>query len=116
MAQPGTPVAHSLSVALAPDIAFEQVTAGMVGCPDYTPSYSGTGSLMLTRKYIPQWAIVLAIVGSLLFLLGLLFLLYRDTETVTVRVEPDGAGSKITITGLATDDMARRIESSIASM
>lgn len=113
MAQPGNAIAHSVTVALPPEVAFERMRSGLVACPDYEPTYSGPGSLVLTRKFIPTWAIVLAVVGAFLFLLGLLFLLIKETETLNVTVEPAEGGSKVTITGIATDDAMRRIQGSL---
>ena len=45
-------------------------------------------SLTYTRKVIPTWAVVLAIIGVLLFLLGLLFLLVKETQTVLISLSP----------------------------
>ncbi len=41
-------------------------------------------SLHITRRYVPVWAIIVAIVGAFFFLIGLVALLVRETEVLTV--------------------------------
>jgi hypothetical protein len=60
-------------------------------------------SLTYTRKVVPTWAMVLAIIGLLVFLLGLLFLLVKETQTVLISLSPDGGGgTDIVVTGVQT--------------
>jgi hypothetical protein len=49
-------------------------------------------SLHITRRYVPVWAIVVAIAGAVFFLIGLIALVVRENEVLTVTVyEQDGA-------------------------
>ena len=116
MAAPGTPFNATSSVAETPENVSQTLVAATAADPGYTISAAGTGSIILTRKYIPTWAIVVAIVGLFIALLGLLALLYRDTETLTVTITPTDGGSRIAISGLATLEMKARINAAINGM
>jgi hypothetical protein len=60
-------------------------------------------SLTYRRKILPTWALVLAIIGLVVFLLGLLFLLAKETQTVLISLTPDdGGGTEIVVTGVKT--------------
>jgi hypothetical protein len=56
-------------------------------------------SVTFTRRYTPTWAIVLAIIGLLVFLLGLLFLLVKSEDVLIFSFAAEGAHTKITVTG-----------------
>jgi hypothetical protein len=45
-----------------------------------------SNSLHITRRYVPTWAIVVAIVGAMFLLLGLVALVVRETEVLTITV------------------------------
>jgi Uncharacterised protein family UPF0547 len=84
--------------------------------PQYTVSMAGAGSLLLTRRYTPTWAIVVAVLGALFFLLGLLALLVKDTETLTITLLPADGGTRVTISGIGTHEMLTRIGSALSTM
>lgn len=98
-----------------PDSVMQDLVAAASGAQGYSLATGGSGSLVLTRKYTPTWAVVLAIIGLLIFLLGLLFLLVRNTETLTVSLRAAGSGTEIRISGLATPEMQSRINAVIAA-
>ncbi len=56
-------------------------------------------SVAWTRRYTPTWAIVLAIIGALIFLLGLLFLLVKDEDVLVASLQPYGDSTVVTFTG-----------------
>jgi hypothetical protein len=116
VAAPGTPFNATSSVAETPENVSQTLVAATAADPAYTVTSAGTGSIILTRRFIPTWAIVVAIVGLFIALLGLLALLYKDTETLTITITPDGSGSRIAISGVATREMAARITASINAM
>ena len=62
------------------------VSRNWVVTPNGTAPISGMQFLLTdnsrTESRIPGWAIVLAVLGALFFLLGLLFLLVKETVTV----------------------------------
>lgn len=105
----GTSLYQSLEVRESTDAVMQSYIAAASGVSGYTMNAAGT-SLIFTRKYLPTWAIVVAILGALLFLIGLLALVVRTTETLTITLSatPSG-GTKVSISGLATSEMASRI-------
>lgn len=82
LAEPHSGARHEPILVTIGDI---QVTATQVHTPRGSFPLSRTQFTFqdntYIRSYIPTWAIVLAILGALFFLLGLLFLLVRETET-----------------------------------
>jgi hypothetical protein len=52
-----------------------------------------------TRRYIPTWAIITAIVTAVIVLLGLLFLLVKDTDTLVASLQPWGDKTVVTFGG-----------------
>lgn len=90
--------------------SFVTAAAGTNG---YTLNTAGPNALILTRKFLPTWAIVVAIIGAFFFLLGLLFLLVRTTETLTVTLGEADGGTRVTISGLATPEMMARLNAVI---
>lgn len=95
---------------------FTSTLLGTAGVPGYTVTTAGTGSMVLTRKYIPTWAIVVAIIGLLLFLLGILALLFKETETLAITLVPEGDCTKVTISGVGSQEMLARISAVLRSM
>ena len=77
---------------------------------------AGPGSIVLTRKYIPTWAIIVAVIGVLIFLIGLLALLYRETEVTMVTVTPVQGGSRVTVSGVGSQEMLTRLTGTMSSM
>lgn len=67
--------------------------------------------MVVSRRYIPEWAIILAVLGALIFLLGLLFLLVKKEETLTVSVSPrEQGGSTVVIGGEASDFLIGKVQ------
>ena len=101
----------SLNLTVQPDEPADVVHARLLATlSTATGSASGyqlsasPGLIVLIRRYRPTWAIVLAILGALFFLIGLLFLLVKNTETLTVSVTPRGdMGSTVTVAGQMDD-------------
>ncbi len=77
---------------------------------------AGGNTLILTRRYTPTWAIVLAIVGLLLFFVGLLLLLVKETETVTIALTETEVGTRVSISGVATQSMVARLNTVLLAM
>jgi hypothetical protein len=117
MASKGQSFNQSGSVALSPIEVSQSIIAACNGAQGYTVTTAGTGSIVMTRRYTPTWAIFLAVVGLLFFLLGLLFLLVKNYETVTITLSPDsGGGTNVFISGTASDEMQRRLTSVLSGM
>jgi hypothetical protein len=56
-------------------------------------------TLVVVRRYTPTWAVVLAIIGIFVFLLGLLFLLAKTEERVTIIGRDVEGGAVFQVTG-----------------
>jgi hypothetical protein len=95
----GQPYSNTIHFDVAPETAIERVMARPFG---YRAVRVAPNSVMLERRYIPTWAIVVGIVGLLFFLLGVLLFFVRKTETLTVTAERDNGGSRVTFYGTAT--------------
>jgi hypothetical protein len=116
MAAPGSTLTTTVAVAELPEPVSQALVAAAAGDPGYTVNAAGTGTIILTRRYTPTWAIVVAVVGILFALIGLLALLYKVTETLTITIVPVDGGSRVSISGLATPEMATRIRASLNTM
>jgi hypothetical protein len=92
-----------------PEATMQDLTAAVSGAQGYTANMGGKGSLVLTRRYTPTWAIVLAIIGLLVFLLGMLFLLVKKTETVSVSLRPVVGGTEVRVSGVASPELQARL-------
>jgi Uncharacterised protein family UPF0547 len=106
MASAGLNYNQSVSVANRPETVSQAIISGTTGVPGYTVTTAGVGSLVLTRRYVPTWAIVVAVIGFLLFFIGLLALLFKETETLTITLVPVNGGTRVTISGIGSQDMA----------
>lgn len=73
-------------------------------------------TLVYTRQYRPTWAIWAAVIGAFVFLLGLLFLLVKDTQTVTVSISPTSVGGKalVRVNGEMSSSITDKIETLLA--
>lgn len=67
-----------------PEAIIQAVTNTAAMCDGYKFQPTGPNSVVLTRKYWPVWVFIVAIIGAFLCLIGLLILLYKETETLTV--------------------------------
>lgn len=114
MASPGNTMSQQRVVSDSLDSVMSRFVSATAGASDYSMNSAGRNTLVLTRQYRPTWAIVLAILGLIFFLIGLLFLLVKNTETLTVTLASEAGGTRVNVTGRATHEMASRIESVLA--
>ncbi|MDR0593015.1 MAG: hypothetical protein LBG60_07125 [Bifidobacteriaceae bacterium] len=122
MPNPGQPVSMQVRVNRPPNEAVSRLMFSVSGA---TGGYfdgvevtsDGVSFINLQRKYVPTWAVVVGIIGALCALLGLLALLYRDTETCQIRVSPaDGGGSLIQVGGVLSPVFHAAIGNAIAAL
>jgi hypothetical protein len=99
-----------------PHAVSQAVIAATGGVPDYVVSAPGPGSIVLTRQYRPTWTIVVAVIGFLFFLIGLLALLVKNTEALTLTLSEADGGTTVTITGVATPEMLTRVNVALGGM
>jgi hypothetical protein len=116
MSGPGQPFNYSVLVPAPPNGAMQSLLSLPPG-GNYFDGYevrqvTGT-SVHITRRYVPVWAIVVAIAGSIFFLLGLLALLVRETEVVTATVYGQEEGSYLDFSGVAAPRVATAVNLAI---
>jgi hypothetical protein len=84
----------------------------VVGTDGYQLLGQTHGGLGLRRRRIPVWAIVLAVA---FFPFGLLLLLVKTEETVTVAVERAANGTQISIHGRASPGLQRALQAALGA-
>jgi Uncharacterised protein family UPF0547 len=109
-------VTHTSYVAEKPEAVSQALIASVASLPGYTVTTAGAGTILITRRYTPTWRIVLGIVTSLLFFAGLLLLLSKKTETITVLLAPVVGGTAVAVSGIGTRELASRIEATLSAM
>ena len=81
-----------------------------------TVTLNGDSSITVTRKYLPTWAVVVAVIGVLIFLIGLLALLFRTTETCTVTfMERDGV-TVVTVAGTLSNETYNSLNAALTNL
>jgi hypothetical protein len=86
---------------------FATITAGAERIKPYKVTSPTSDSLLLTWRRTPTWAWVLALIGLLVLLLGLLFLLVKTTDVITVRAENVEDDVKVSVVGTGSAEMVR---------
>jgi hypothetical protein len=116
MSGSGQPFSYSVLVPAPPSVAMQS----LLGLPQGGNYFDGyevrqvTGnSLHVTRRFVPVWAIIIAILGVWFFLLGLLALLVRETEVVTITVYGQDEGSYLDFSGVASPQVTRAVNLAI---
>jgi hypothetical protein len=94
-----TPNIHQVVVVPASREQVLQQLMSVAGADKYSPVGQSAEGLLLNRRRIPVWAIVLAIV---FFPIGLLFLLVKNDENVSISLTPVEGGTQVTVTGQAS--------------
>lgn len=92
------PIHQVVVVAASPDQVLHQVMS-ISGADKYTPVMHSAEGVVLQRKKIPVWAVVVA---ALVPLVGLLALFAREEETVGITIEPVPDGTQVTVKGEAS--------------
>src|SRR5205085_10584817 len=102
-----TPVIQQVVVVPAPQDQVMAQIMSVSGADSYAPAAQSYDTLTLQRRRIPVWAIVLAII---LFPIGLLFLLAKDTEVVQIVLGRVQGGTQVTISGRASAPLQRALQ------
>ena len=92
-----------------PEEILQQLTGQLVGVPGYMITPSGPTSLTLTRKFMPQWALITGIIAGLLTCVGFLVLLVREDETLSITAQPGDGGTRLDINGAISPAMRTRL-------
>jgi hypothetical protein len=109
MSAAGRGINTAIAVAESQEAVCEALLAGSTGIRGYTVTTAGISSLTLTRRYLPTWALMLAIYGVWLALLSLLALFIKRTETLSVTLLPMPGGTKVVLAGVASREMIDRL-------
>jgi hypothetical protein len=116
VAEPGTAFNQTFVSIGTVDEVMQTFLSGTSGTNGYAVATAGNNTLIITRRYIPTWAIVVGIIGILFFFIGALAFLIRNTETLTITLVGSPGGTKVTISGIASNEMAERLSAVITSL
>jgi len=83
----------------AHDLVLTETSRLLATSWNYKVTADAGSSITFTRRYTPTWAVVLAIIGFFFFLLGLLFLLVKEQDTLIFSFAPEGGHTKVTVNG-----------------
>ncbi len=86
------------------------VTAAAGTLHGYTTTAPAQSTVMLTWRHRPTWAIILGIFGLVFLLLGALFFLVKDTDTITLTAIDDPAGVKVSAVGSGSQEMVEFLQ------
>lgn len=105
MATPGVTVSLNSVIPLPRQETAQRLVASLSGqvggyFDGFEVTSDGHSMIHVTRRFVPTWAIVVAIIGAVCALLGLLALLYRDTETCAIQLRDVPEGTMVTATGV----------------
>jgi hypothetical protein len=106
----GAPYNQQVFLAEPPELVIQRLVGGTMGVPGYTSMAVPPYTVTFTRKFIPVWALVVAIVGFFPLLgLGLLALLYKKEEHFTIQLSPAEGGTWVTVSGVVSVQMGARL-------
>jgi hypothetical protein len=112
----GQPYNTQWAVQVGPEAVIQAVTNTATSCDGYTFQPTGPNSVVLTRKYWPVWVIIVAIIGAFLCLIGLLILLYKETETLTVTATDGPDGTKVDLAGSGSTELVGRLNALLSGL
>lgn len=92
---------------LSVEDAVDSVVGAVIGVHGYTVHQVGRANIVISRRFIPTWAIITGVILLLFFLLGLLLFLVRKSETATVHATHDPVSGMTTVraSGTATVEL-----------
>jgi len=115
MAESGNQVALTATVRADPVQVAQAIGQTVVSGGNYLEDTQvvpvGPTTFRITRKYLPQWAIITGIIGLFLCFIGIVAVFFRDTEVLTIDIQPDPAGSRIEVSGVAKGSIVTTIQS-----
>ena len=118
MAEAGNPVALSATVRAEPIQVAQAFGQTLMSGGNYLEDTQvvpvGPTTFRITRKYLPQWAIIAGIIGLFLCFIGIFAVFFRDTEVLTIDIQPDPEGSRISVSGVAKGSVVTTIQSVMA--
>ena len=116
MASAGSSFHHMIVVDSSVEDASVFLQKYVSGIKGYSVERNTDGSITLRHRFIPNWALLVALVGLFAFLLGLLALFVKDTETGTILFSSDENGTRVTASGTVSTDMRHRLSEGLQVM
>ena len=97
----------SWTVTQEPEPIIEWLHGRLMGLPNVHAHRSDPVTLDVTSKYTPMWAIVVAI---LLFPIGLLALMAKESTTLRIHAESNASGgTRVGLQGNGSEPLSRRL-------
>jgi len=104
----------SITDRLLPGKSRAEIVAGVTAAAGTQKTYRvaapSPSTVMLTWRRTPTWAVVLALIGIFVFLLGLLFLLVKETDTITVNCSDVEGGVRVSAVGAGSPEMVEFLQ------
>lgn len=104
----------SITDRLLPGKSRAEIVAGVTAAAGTQKSYRvaapSPSTLMLTWRRTPTWAVIVAIIGVFVFLLGLLFLLVKESDTITVTCSDADGGVWVSAVGSGSQEMVEFLQ------
>ena len=111
MADAGTPINFQTVVPRSRPEVINSVM--MMASSQGTVASDNQSYISITRKYIPMWAIIVAIVGFFVAFLGLLALLVKTTEVCTIQFSDVQGGTLVQVSGIGSPQLQAMLASSL---
>ena len=103
MSAQGSTYTATFTTALPRDQVIQSFLAALAGVPECNVTMAGDNTIVVTRRYTPSWAIAVGIIGFFLFLIGIVALFIKTTETLTVTLFPSDSGTRAVVSGVASE-------------
>ena len=105
----GTNLNYELTSERSADEMRRQIIASLSGVKNTTLSVVGDDSLIAIRKFIPSWAIVIAVISAFVFWPGMLVLFVKDSESLNIQLYSEDEQCRVQISGIANKEISDRL-------
>jgi hypothetical protein len=92
LATRGLPYTHSVIVAERTEVVQQRIATSAATVPEYTVTFAGGNTIILTRRFLPNWAAFVGVLGLLLFLIWTPRLPYTRDRDVDHRASANRGG------------------------
>jgi hypothetical protein len=110
VATAGTQIYQTATLDEPAATVLNRVIQAASGVPGYSVTSTSPTSVIITRKFTPTWAVVVGVLGLLLFLIGVLFFFVKTTETLSVTLSEAGGKTTVALSGNSTPVMTERLQ------
>lgn len=104
----------SITDRLLPGRTRGEIVAGVTAAAGtdkgYRVSAPSHSTLMLTWRHRPTWAVIIGVIGLLVFLIGALFFLVKDTDTITLTCSAEDGGVRVSAVGSGSQEMVEFLQ------